>query len=473
MESESKVGDVLLIYNVIADLCAFVLSHCQDEEVFVRYSCIAPLSKKELLAQISGAIEELFLKRNDGSLVIRQLTEEDLSQKFYQKLLSFIAVVCHQQNFFLIVCLLQVLDEALMTLLRNKVSAFQQTDFTVVLNTNRESTGIGLLPRCFCVWERRHRLSHSYNRLDNFLFHLLLLENTILGDLIDKHYFLKPEMFPRFAEQNKLRIAVSPLRLDRHFEPEVFEQQQVRYFRIAYAHGEFQRDNELIWQKIRQAAERQSDIVVFPELLGNPLTPDFISQRLKALHHDEREWMPSLMILPSYYENHLNTAVILDREGRVICKQSKQNPFRNEQKDGACLEAIKTNQVVNILHYHGIGRIAVLICKDFLTTSYMERLMRCFKLTLIIVPSFSTGSYDFRQSFDLCAHDDCNVIWINTCAALTEGKESNFENIGYVRKRIGRGDDDSQKLCRMPICQGAFHGECSRDCIYFETIRGV
>ena len=99
--------------------------------------------------------------------------------------------------------------------------------------------------------------------------------------------------------------------------------------------------------------------------------------------------------------------------------------------------------------------------------------MRCFKLTLIIVPSFSTGSYDFRQSFDLCAHDDCNVVWINTCASMQKGKEANFENVGYVRKRISRTDDEAQMLCGMKTCERAFSGECGHDCIYYETMRGL
>ena len=56
---------------------------------------------------------------------------------------------------------------------------------------------------------------------------------------------------------------------------------------------------------------------------------------------------------------------------------------------------------------------------------------------------------------------------------LILNKEDNFRNIGYVRKRIGRHDDDSQKLCEMPVCKNAFSGKCGRDCLYFETIRGV
>ena len=55
--------------------------------------------------------------------------------------------------------------------------------------------------------------------------------------------------------------------------------------------------------------------------------------------------------------------------------------------------------------------------------------MRGFMLTMIIVPSYSTGAYDFKTSFDLCAHDYCNVIWINSCSAMVPGKEMNFKNI--------------------------------------------
>lgn len=108
-----------------------------------------------------------------------------------------------------------------------------------------------------------------------------------------------------------------------------------------------------------------------------------------------------------------------------------------------------------------------------MTTKYLEQLMRCFKLTLIVVPSFSTGSYDFRRSFDLCAHDDCNVVWINTCAAIKKGKEANFESVGYVRKRVSRNDDESQMLSKMTICDGAFEGKCNHDCLFYETIQGV
>jgi hypothetical protein len=65
------------------------------------------------------------------------------------------------------------------------------------------------------------------------------------------------------------------------------------------------------------------------------------------------------------------------------------------------------------------------------------------------------------------------VVWVNTCAAFVKGKESNFQDIGYVRKRISRNEDEAQMLYKMPICSRAFDGECAHDCIYYETIQGV
>ncbi len=448
-----------------------IIHSCPDDSLFAEYSCLTLDRRNEMLRDISENIGPLF---DPGQLLsIRQLKKEDLNDRLYSLLDEYISALQNKGELFTMIALAQVLDEALKTLLLEKIGEYQSDEFSVVLNTNRETTGIGLLPRCSCVWERRNRLFHSYNRLDNFLFHFLMIENSILGELIDKHIFLPEELFPDFSADRQLKIAATPLRRERHYIEEEYTNNDIQYLRISYDREKSAEDNEEIWKKIITAAENNCDMIVFPEILGNSETPDNISKRLRAMSSGEQKKMPSLIILPSVWENNMNTVTVLDRSGNVVCCQSKQKPYLKEHDGGVFLESIKTNMVVNILHYEGIGRIGILICKDFIATKYMEQLMRCFKLTLIIVPSNSTGSYDFRQSFDLCAHDDCNVIWINTCAAMKKGKESNFRNIGYVRKRIGRYDDDSQKLCEMPVCDGAFGGNCSGDCIYFETIRGV
>ena len=465
------------IYNIIAEVCSFIIGSC-EESFFVKFSCVSYGEMQRIYGIIHERISILFEPESNetdkGKMnSIRHLKRVDLDNVFFDNVEKLSVELKSSGDYFALMGLVQVFDEALEELLKDKISELQKNDFSVVLNTNRESTGIGLLPRCSCMWERKHRLAHSYNRMDCFLFNILLIENSILGDLIDKHFFLKNDSFPDLLSKRKLKIATTPLRVDRHFAFERFEEKSILYFRVVYDRNKFDEDNNLIWDKIIAASKNDCDIILFPELLGNPQTVSFVCDKLKALSNGERQRMPSMIILPSFSENKRNTVAIVDREGNVICSQFKQNPFRDPKGNSGYLEDITSNKVVNIFHFEGIGRITILICKDFLTTKYMEQLMRCFKLTLIIVPSFSTGSYDFRRSFDLCAHDDCNVVWINACAAFEEGKEENFKYIGYVRKRVSRTDDEAQRLCGMPICEGAFTGGCRQDCLFYDTIQGV
>ena len=458
------------LYNIVAELCSSIVRYC-SEEFFVKYSCVSPTEKRRIYDVVRAGLGGLF--QEGETPVVHELSSDDLTPAFLDGLASLIEHLKQSEDFYALLGLLQILDHAMVNLLNQAVDDFEQENFSIVLNTNRESVGIGLLPRCSCVWERKHRLVHRYNHLESFLYNILVLENSVLGDLIDKHYFLKKNLFPHFTERNALKIAATPLSLNRHFKVQLVDHDKVQYFNITYDAPSFESDNELIWQKIWTAAENNCDIVVFPELLGNCEMVDFVSRKIKALSPADADKVPSLIILPSYWEKNRNVVTVLDKFGNQICKQNKQNPFRKEFDGVGYLEQINPNLVVNILHFEGIGRIAILVCRDFLTTGYMEQLMRCFKLTLIIVPSYSTGSYDFRRSFDLCAHEDCNVVWINACAALTKGKEANFQDIGYVRKRISRNEDEAQNLFRMPICKGAFKGECNHDCIYYETIQGV
>lgn len=465
------------IYDRIAALCACLIRANEADELFVHYSCIAEQAKADLRQAIAEQLPMLFEANQTNEVLsypaVRRLGEQDLNESFYQVLEACLTFYRDRQAYFALMVLLQVLDESLQDLLRQQIADGQADSFSTVLNSNREATGIGLLPRTSCMWERKHRLIRHYDRLDGFLDHLLLLEHTILGELIDKHIFLKSDLFPDLARTNALKIAASPLRRDPHYTLECYEKERVSYVRVRYPMAERAADNETVWEKIQAAAREHADIIVFPELLGNPDLTAYLVQRIQALSPEERQRLPSLMFLPSVWDKQMNTVTVLDKHGHVLCRQSKQNPFRLVRGTQGYLEDIRISHVVNIFHHEGIGRIGILICRDFLTTPYMERLMRCFKLTLILVPSCSTGSYDFRQALDLCAHDDCNVVWLNTCAALEKGKEDNFESIGYVRKRIGRREDDSQRLYKMPVCEGAFRGECSHDCLFFETIQGV
>ena len=470
------------LYNLIAEICSSVIRAC-PENVFFKFTCISREANDRIREDIFRQFPFLCdtdpgSKTPDGrpqKPKVRLLEQTDHPIPDPESLSAFWQQLFDRSDFYALIVLLEVLDAALEKIIHRTFIEYQAEQYSIVLNTNREATGVGLLPRCSCVWERSSRRSGGVFHLDSFFSHLLLLDNRVLDDIVDIHHFLPDGFFRRFDTGRKLVVAATPLRFERHFVTEAYEEDRVQYFRISCEGADYSMDNALIWEKIIAAGQKGSDILVFPEMLGNPETASYITDRLKSRDPHDRSEIPSLIVLPSVWDKtrRSNTVTILDREGNILCRQSKQIPFRMNHGGSSFLEGIHSNLVVNIFHYEGIGRIAILICKDFLMTQFMERLMRSFKLTLIIVPSFSTGSYDFLQSSDLCAHDDCNVVWINSCAAMEPGKEANFRNIGYVRKRIGRSDDDALKLTVMPSCPGVFSRNCSHDCIYFETITGV
>lgn len=366
---------MIRICNIIAELCSEIIRSCPDDSLFVKYSCLSLKRRNEMLRDISENVSLLFTVTSENeykTLHIRQLKENDLNDVFYAELEEYISALQNKADPFSMIALVQVMDEAMKTLLLERIREYQTDDFSVVLNTNRETTGIGLLPRCSCIWERKHRLSHSYNRLDNFLFHFLLMENSILGELIDKHIFLTNDMFPDFSVKKNLKIAASAVWSERDFSEEYYTENDVQYFRIINDAEKTSEDNAQIWDKIIKAADNSCDIMVFPEMLGNSETENYVRQRILSLTPDKQRKMPSLIILPSAVNNNMNTVTVLDRFGNVICRQNKQYPFCLEHDGTVWMENIRTNMVVNILHYEGIGRIAILICKDFLTTKYME-----------------------------------------------------------------------------------------------------
>ncbi|MBR2272983.1 MAG: hypothetical protein IJ912_11880, partial [Fibrobacter sp.] len=305
------------------------------------------------------------MDRPEGGTVVRELVPSDLTETFFAEIKSLIERLKAEGDDYAMLGLLQILDQSMALLLNQAVEELEQEKFSVVLNTNRESVGVGLLPRCSCVWERKHRLIHRYNNLESFLYNILLIENTVLGDLIDKHYFLKKNLFPRFKVRKAVKIAATPLRRERNFKVQLTDKDKVQYFNIAYDNPSFDADNELIWEKIWTAAENESDIVVFPELLGNVEMTDYVAGKIRALSSAEADKIPSLIILPSYWEKNRNVVTIMDKFGNVICKQNKQNPFRKEFDGVGYLEQINSNLVVNILHFEGVGRIAIMVCRDF------------------------------------------------------------------------------------------------------------
>ena len=145
------------IYNTVADLCSLIINSC-TEEFFVHYSCISNAEKFRINELVLEKVPLLFETETERLRIfeVHQLSEEDLTEELFENINELSQRFYKNKYYFAIVGLIQILDEALETLLKKKIAEFQADDFSVVLNTNRETTGIGLLPRTSCVWERKH-----------------------------------------------------------------------------------------------------------------------------------------------------------------------------------------------------------------------------------------------------------------------------------------------------------------------------
>lgn len=125
---------------------------------------------------------------------------------------------------------------------------------------------------------------------------------------------------------------------------------------------------------------------------------------------------------------------MLDAYGDIVAKQLKQKPFPLTSEDGYCRynEDIIPDHKIYVFHNKILGRMVISICKDFITIDYLRKLVDTLKATLILSPSFSTGSYDFSQVMRAGGYADVCSVWVNTCAAskLNGAKLKNFDTIG-------------------------------------------
>ena len=268
------------IFDIIADLCSFVNGNTSSE-FFVKYSCFSSEGKENSYKETAKHAGWLFTTPEGGTKDVRWLTKEDLNCTAVAELEQYAEELKNKRDLFMIVVLLQILDEGLIGILFDRIHEFQNDRWSIVLNGNRETTGIGILPRCSCVWERKNRLAHSYNRLDNFLYNILIMRNDILRDLIDCHVYLKDDFFPNFGEKHLLKIAATPLRIESNLDTEFYEKENVQYFRITDNGQDHTKDNELIWQKIRKAGKDDSDILLFPEMLGNRNMVGYLQTKIR------------------------------------------------------------------------------------------------------------------------------------------------------------------------------------------------
>lgn len=194
---------------------------------------------------------------------------------------------------------------------------------------------------------------------------------------------------------------------------------------------------ERVRQRLEEAARHQPDLVCFPECtltgylyededfrrFAEPI-PGPIVEEMARLARSHKVYL-CFGLLEATEEGVYNSAVLLDREGRVVCRHRKVNekpPFINGEDVGSADTEI--------------GRLGILICGDLFSDEIIGELDR--SLQLLIVP--------MSRSFD---DSPPNVeVW------MTEEERGAY--LGRV-KQVGRPTVIVNALDNMPS-DGAFGG---------------
>lgn len=336
------------------------------------------------------------------------------------------------------------------------------------LNRNEKKTQIQLIGRTTCFWERRSRGSQHRLSLGSYLKNCMFIDKKEMNGFCIQHYYGQDGLFRHAMIRKKLRIGFSPLASENCIQIKEFSCLGERKFQARCVRNYGDR----LCAALRRAEEKGIDILFFPEMLGTQSAQQQVQRYLRE------EWIatgrryPDLVILPTIWKDRKNVAVVLDQKGDVIFKQEKQYPYFLERENGELREDIDPNRKINVLHCEGLGRMMILICKDFLEMDHLNRLLKWIRPTILFIPSFSTGFYDFENMANLCKPYDCHVFWINSCAAehyAGMNKKENFDTIALAAIHGKRGYN-REKICRQERCR-AENNICESTCLFDEEIR--
>lgn len=321
------------------------------------------------------------------------------------------------------------------------------------LNNNVETTGILILPYFHGINERyfgdsTDRYSDEsdnkdeenkeykwvYERSHLCFNNLYYIEDEKLRTDSKRKFVIRNYITPRINGKktitDKLIIAASPIvksdLLDYSCCSTSMDEDDSLSKRTFFIKG--LKNPELVHKKIIAAYDYASavnaDILVFPEMLGDDITTGKNFWRELGIVAESKGYtIPKLVITPSWWHDYTNETYVYDEGSNLLFSQQKHFPYdfsisKKNPKESFEEDLRNNNNVINILHMPGVGRIMFAICKDFLIESYRKILLHELRASLLLTPSFSKGSTQFQLSMLDPEQYGCYQVWLNTCAAF-------------------------------------------------------
>lgn len=457
-----------MLFNSIAVLIKNVIDNT-DEDFFNRYSALGRGAREKINNMLETKFPELFENRQPKEILSAFLYDDALFRRLY----SLVQEKPGEYDLQLIVSLLSKLDICL----SKRVEHYSTDKEIQGLNTNISESRIQLLPRCACSWEHNSRGANYCSDLSNYLKFFYYIELDRLDGYDVRHIFLDSNIFSKATERRYLQVGLSPLTDQGELEWDADEREGVRYFYVTGVKNQDKLEQNML-SIMDKARTEEVDILCFPEMLGSWNLYNSAVNVLSSFP-DGDDFYPPIVVLPSIWENQHNTSIVLDDCGNDIIHQEKQHPylFPDESSHEKYLEDLKPDKVIHLIHCKGIGRMAVMICKDALMKSYLSIFLNILKVTLLLIPSFSTGHYAFQEIVESCKSADCCACWINTCSVgrLAKVDTENMDTIGMVlksgkRSLMRNGIYPCERKSQGCDAEGCGAPNC-HDCLFIQKIQ--
>lgn len=399
------------------------------------YNCTSPDSLNEYNDDLFYTLNLDVKYKFNGADINDKLLVDRVSN-YYSNLLK-------EEKFSAIVFLLEVLD----LMLSNYCNSLKDIDDDYVLQKklNDEEGNIEIYPKCNCFWKHKSLIKSFRYDLKDYLKNLYFINlSDITNELYINNYLVNDKLFLRAKKSKMLTIGVSPITNKYVFSDDDIEYSTDGTTSVFSIKSITEKDILVnnVKSILELATENRIDLLIFPEMLGN----DNVNKAIQDYIDKPSNITPSIIVSPSIWLNNKNFVNIFcgtDSSETIIQHKLCRFPFHKGKTN--YLENLKFDEkeAINLFHCEGIGIIAVAICKDLLNKKQLDLLIENLGVTLIISPSFSTGEYPFEITMPQGYPYDCNIIWINSCAAkqFRDDQESfpdiisMFSNKGTITKK--------------------------------------
>ena len=476
----NKGGDCIgtTLFNLIAVLFNKIGKFPVDEQK-------SPISKEK-----ADLYEKLAKDILRNKIVVKKICSGDKicinSQDF-----ADIINACEKHNdFFLyrsILCQLDVLidiNELIKAYNYNKIYDGKTPKSFDSLNDNVCETGVTIIPKVQSlpntffvrdgesVSDKEYRDSNYwYDNINEHFNNIICIQNIVLNG-----YSIKNVMIDLFRDRKreKIVIGVTPCCNDdlnsiMNVKQYCNEETGKQHFEIEGYYDSEALTNRFV-NILTKAKDNDVDILMGPEMLGSTEMCETDSMGYNPIFRKKAGCMPHLVVTPTVWTSGKNFLSVYLNSGELIGQQYKQNSFEYTDSNERFEENLKNSpREILLLHIPGWGRIVFPICVDFLVAKYRDMLARELKATLMLCPSYSSGTVQFGNASGSVRDFGTRLVWLNSCSALRKFGDKP-ETIGLVSVPVTNlGDIEQNATPIKPQCDG----KCSNNCLFTITIQAI